>query len=76
MEYNLFVDMYKSEGFAIYSRLIDEEIKKTYQKIMSDGIVSEQLVMHVNRIKGLQASKDVCFNSIKENEGKYDDKRN
>lgn len=67
-EYNELVSTYNSKGFALYIQLIDGEIKRHYDKLLSDGA---DLVSIVNKIKGLETAKAVAYNVIKENEEKY-----
>ena len=70
-EYNQLKNMYRSEGFGTYLRLLDSLIGQTYNRIIDDKSKNDEVINLVQRIKGLSQAKDICFNALKENESKF-----
>jgi len=75
-QYNALVEMYKSEAFGVYLRLINDTIQVEYEKMVKGGATGEQLLGLSGKIQGLTKAKNLVFDVIKENEGRFDDKSN
>ena len=70
-EYNQLKNMYQSEGFAVFLRLINESMNQLHGKIMDNKTSRDDVINCVNNMKGLATAKDICFNALKENEVRF-----
>ncbi len=70
-EYYQLKNMYQTEGFGIYLRLLDSVIGQMYNKVVDDKTPDSEVLKIVNQIKGIGVAKNMCFNAIKENEFKF-----
>ena len=52
-EYNELNNMYRSEGFGIYLRLLDSLIGQKYNKIVDDKTDEKEIIKLVNQMNGI-----------------------
>ncbi len=70
-EYNQLKNMYQSEGFAVFLRLVDDSMNQLHGRIMDSKTSRDDVINCVNNMKGLATAKDICFNALKENESRF-----
>lgn len=72
-EYNALKALYKSEGFGVMVRLIDEQINVNLGKLLGSTVSDkDELFAIINVMKGLGKSRSLVENILKEEKVNYE----
>lgn len=72
-EYNALKALYKSEGYGIMVRLIDEQINVNLGKLLGSTVSDkDELFAIINVMKGLGKSRSLVENILKEEKVNYE----
>ena len=74
-EYMALKDMYHSEGYGIFIRLLDEQINVNLGKLLGGNDLTESTTFGIiHKMRGLGKTRSLIENTLKEEEHKHENK--
>ena len=65
--------MLKSEGFAVYSRIITSQMKTSYDKMMKEDLSADAIKQIRDKMIGLKEALEVSTSVLNSYKGKFDE---